>query len=136
MAEKLHRRCAAIARGDEADALLDSGHSPAYRWVERMLNLIETRGLSNPKNARNMALLNVAIYDATIAAWESKNAYNRQRPAIADRKYSHGHRDSAKPFIPVRTRNGSGSRVNNSRLSLPRRCGDFRHPARRPLVRL
>src|SRR5687767_12218655 len=28
-----------------------------YRWVERMLNLIETRGFSNPKNARNFALL-------------------------------------------------------------------------------
>ena len=58
---------------------------PAYRWVDRMLNLIETRGFSNPKNARNIALLNVAIYDATIAAWESKYAYNRQRPAVADR---------------------------------------------------
>jgi hypothetical protein len=57
---------------------------PAYRWVDRMLNLIETRGFSNPKNARNFALLNVAIHDATIAAWESKNAYNRQRPAVVD----------------------------------------------------
>lgn len=57
---------------------------PAYRWVDRMLNLIETRGFSNPKNARNFALLNVAIHDATIAAWESKYAYNRQRPAVVD----------------------------------------------------
>jgi membrane-associated phospholipid phosphatase len=58
---------------------------PAYRWVDRMINLIETRGFSNPKNARNLALLNVAMYDATIAAWDSKYAYNRQRPALADR---------------------------------------------------
>jgi membrane-associated phospholipid phosphatase len=58
---------------------------PAYHWVDRMLKLIETRGFSNPKNARNFALLNVAIYDATVAAWESKYAHNRQRPAVADR---------------------------------------------------
>jgi membrane-associated phospholipid phosphatase len=57
---------------------------PAYRWVEQMLNLIETRGFSNPKNARNLALLNVAMYDATIAAWDSKYAYNRPRPSAAD----------------------------------------------------
>jgi membrane-associated phospholipid phosphatase len=49
-----------------------------------MLNLIETRGFSNPKNARNFALLNVAMYDATIAAWDSKYTYNRVRPSIAD----------------------------------------------------
>ena len=44
-----------------------------------MLNLIETRGFSNPKNARNFALLNIAMYDATIAAWDSKYAYNGDR---------------------------------------------------------
>jgi membrane-associated phospholipid phosphatase len=57
---------------------------PAYRWVEQMLNLIETRGFSNPKNARNFALLNVAMYDATVAAWDSKYAYNRSRPSAID----------------------------------------------------
>lgn len=57
---------------------------PAYRWVDRMLNLIETRGFSNPRNARNFALLNIAMYDATVAAWDSKYAYNRPRPSVAD----------------------------------------------------
>jgi hypothetical protein len=57
---------------------------PAYRWVEQMLNLIETRGFSNPKNARNFALLNVAMYDATVAAWDAKYAFNRPRPSAAD----------------------------------------------------
>ena len=31
-----------------------------------------------------MALLNVAIYDATIAAWDSKYAHNRPRPGELD----------------------------------------------------
>lgn len=57
---------------------------PAYRWVEQMLNLIQARGFSNSRNARNFALLNVAMYDATIAAWDSKYAYNRPRPSVAD----------------------------------------------------
>lgn len=57
---------------------------PAYRWVDRMLNLIETRGFSNPKNARNFALINVAMYDATVAAWDAKYTYNRPRPSVAD----------------------------------------------------
>ena len=33
---------------------------------------------------RMMSLLNVAIYDATIAAWDSKYAYNRPRPGDLD----------------------------------------------------
>jgi membrane-associated phospholipid phosphatase len=57
---------------------------PAYRWVDRMVTLIETRGFSNPKNARNIALLNVAMYDATIAAWNAKYMYNRPRPSVTD----------------------------------------------------
>lgn len=57
---------------------------PTYRWVERVLNLIETRGFSNPKNARNFALLNVAMYDATVAVWDAKYTYNRPRPSVAD----------------------------------------------------
>ena len=58
--------------------------SPAYRWVELMLQQIYDRGMSSPRNARAMALMNIAMYDATIAAWDSKYAYNRLRPAQAD----------------------------------------------------
>jgi membrane-associated phospholipid phosphatase len=35
--------------------------------------------------SRGLSLLNVAIYDATIAAWDSKYAHNRPRPAEYDR---------------------------------------------------
>ena len=33
-----------------------------------------TEGMSSPRNARAMALMNIAMYDATIAAWDSKYA--------------------------------------------------------------
>jgi membrane-associated phospholipid phosphatase len=63
----------------------DAG-SPGYRWNEiamskglRRIGKIGAHG-----NYRMMALLNVAIYDATIAAWESKYAHNRRRPGEID----------------------------------------------------
>jgi hypothetical protein len=33
---------------------------------------------------RDLSLLHVAIYDAIVAAWESKHAYNRPRPSAFD----------------------------------------------------
>src|SRR5436190_5091317 len=56
----------------------DAG-SPGFRWIEMTYPL----GLSAP-NSRVWALVSVAIYDATVAAWDSKYAYNRPRPAQAD----------------------------------------------------
>src|SRR5262245_18993849 len=56
----------------------DAG-SPGFRWMEMTYPL----GLSAP-NTRAWALLSVAIYDATIASWDSKYAYNRPRPSQAD----------------------------------------------------
>jgi membrane-associated phospholipid phosphatase len=58
--------------------------SPSYRWVEIALNQIQTKGLSNPRNARALALMNIAIYDAMVSAWGSKYEFNRPRPAQVD----------------------------------------------------
>src|SRR5262249_11212373 len=44
----------------------DAG-SPAYRWIEMTYPLA-----SGATSARPLALLSVAIYDSTIAAWDSK----------------------------------------------------------------
>ena len=52
--------------------------APAYRWNEIALAAaIRTAAMTS----RVGALLNVAIYDATIAAWDAKYTYNRPRPA-------------------------------------------------------
>ena len=67
----------------DAVAYWDSG-APGYRWNE----LAVGKGLAGLPNAvrgyRMMALLNVAIYDATIATWNAKYHYQRPRPAAAD----------------------------------------------------
>lgn len=60
----------------------DAG-SPGYRWNEVAMQETVRAGL-DLLSYRLMALVNVAIYDATIAAWDAKYAYNRVRPALAD----------------------------------------------------
>lgn len=61
----------------------DSG-SPGYRW----LDLIAARHFDNQVVGayphRAYLYVSMAIYDATIAAWESKYFYNRARPSTLD----------------------------------------------------
>ncbi|HKR03969.1 MAG TPA: vanadium-dependent haloperoxidase [Bacteroidia bacterium] len=56
--------------------------APGYRWQDMMSKLWMTDTTNNGPRA-NM-LLGTAIYDATIAAWDTKYAYNRPRPFAAD----------------------------------------------------
>src|SRR5205085_6698968 len=58
----------------------DSG-PPGYRWNEIATNILVRNNITGPRGARLLSLLNVAIYDATIAAWDSKYVYNRPRPS-------------------------------------------------------
>ncbi len=61
----------------------DAG-SPGYRWNEEAMQLTRKAGYGPGDAYRVMALLNVAIYDATIACWDAKYAYRRARPATGD----------------------------------------------------
>jgi hypothetical protein len=57
----------------------DAG-APGYRWNE----LAIAQGLKEGillRAYRMLALLNVAIYDATIAAWDAKYTHSRPRPS-------------------------------------------------------
>ncbi|MBX3280417.1 MAG: phosphatase PAP2 family protein [Acidobacteria bacterium] len=58
----------------------DAG-SPSYRWNEIALNQIARANLNTPRGARVLALINVAIYDAMIAAWDLKYLHRRVRPS-------------------------------------------------------
>jgi membrane-associated phospholipid phosphatase len=60
----------------------DAG-SPSYHWVKEAVERVSnvTGGLTG---ARNIALANVAMYDALIAAWHWKYVYNRLRPSQVD----------------------------------------------------
>jgi PAP2 superfamily len=62
--------------------------SPAYRWNEMLTDTAAPQnfGAGGGLGIRAFSMLNVAIHDALIAAWDSKYAYNRRRPSEADRK--------------------------------------------------
>src|SRR5439155_2014270 len=60
----------------------DSG-APGYRWNEIAIAQGLKDGIAIAAY-RVLALVNVAIYDATVAAWDAKYAYNRPRPSETD----------------------------------------------------
>jgi membrane-associated phospholipid phosphatase len=74
--------------------------APSYRWVELALNQVETKPLSNPRNARALALMNIAVYDAMVAAWDSKYTYKRPRPARLDPAIATAIETPASPSFP------------------------------------
>jgi membrane-associated phospholipid phosphatase len=69
----------------------DSG-SPSYRWNEIAFK-VATDSSSSVVTERMLALLNVAIYDAMVAAWNSKYKHNRKRPTEVEAKLT--------PVVPV-----------------------------------
>ena len=60
----------------------DAG-SPGYRWNE-IATQQTLRAQMGPNAYRVLALMNGAIFDATVAAWGAKYAYDRPRPAETD----------------------------------------------------
>ncbi|MBO0947806.1 phosphatase PAP2 family protein [Fibrella forsythiae] len=58
--------------------------APGYHWTNWMSNLWMTN--PTPNGPFSNMLLNVAIYDATIVAWNTKFAHKRPRPFSADKR--------------------------------------------------
>jgi hypothetical protein len=58
--------------------------APGYHWQEMMTKLWQNDTSAGAAIA-NM-LMNVSIYDATIAAWDTKYAFKRPRPFTADKR--------------------------------------------------
>jgi hypothetical protein len=58
--------------------------SPAHRWNEMLIDTAVAQNLGAVPGIRSFAMLNVALHDALIAAWDSKYAHNRRRPGEAD----------------------------------------------------
>ena len=58
--------------------------SPSYRWSE--IAVAEHLRIGTPWQiaTRDLALMHIAIYDAMVAAWDSKYAYKRPRPSAVN----------------------------------------------------
>ncbi len=61
-------------------AYWDTG-APSYRWSEIAVAELLKNGTGWPVAVRDLALMHIAIYDALVAAWDSKYAYNRPHPS-------------------------------------------------------
>ena len=61
----------------------DAG-APPYRWIQIAQQEIAAHNLGGPAATRAISLVAVAMNDATVAAWASKYAYQRPRPAQFD----------------------------------------------------
>ena len=79
-AEELGRLVSQRAAAHDRIDYWDAG-PPSYRWVQLALDSVMAGPLKGLNAARSVALVNVAIYDATVAAWDTKFAYNRARPS-------------------------------------------------------
>jgi membrane-associated phospholipid phosphatase len=77
----------------------DAG-APGYRWIQLTEQLAVSEGLAAPLQTRALALVSAAIYDATIAAWDSKYTYNRPHPSEVDSTITTAIPPTASPSYP------------------------------------
>lgn len=64
--------------------------TPPGHWNVIAQDVAQSRGLDTVQNARLFALLNIALADAAITAWDAKYLYNFWRPITAIRQGSAG----------------------------------------------
>ena len=77
----------------------DAG-APGYRWMQLTEQLAVSEGLPTPLQTRALALVAAAIFDSTVAAWDSKYAFMRQRPGDIDPGLSTAANASMSPSYP------------------------------------
>jgi membrane-associated phospholipid phosphatase len=89
-AEMAELRSLQKQRTPQVRAIIDYWNAqPAFKpWIEKQLDLIQTRGTNTPRAHRGLALAQVAIYDAVVAAWHWKYRYDRLRPDLFDHSLS------------------------------------------------
>jgi membrane-associated phospholipid phosphatase len=73
---------------------------PAYRWNQIALDTMLRRTTPGPVAFRQLALLHAAIYDGTIAAWDSKYMYERPRPSLFDSSLTTAIDNPSSPSYP------------------------------------
>lgn len=69
----------------QIDSALFWDEGPATkRWTEIQLEMIKTHNTNPVRAARGIAMMHIAMYDALVAAWDSKYFYNRPSPSSVD----------------------------------------------------
>jgi membrane-associated phospholipid phosphatase len=109
-------------------AYWDTG-APSYRWSEIAIAEHLKNGASWQVSARDLALMHIAIYDAMVAAWESKYAYNRPRPSAVKADLTTIVMNPAYPSYPAAHAVAAGAASEVLAYIYPDRAGFFREKA-------
>jgi membrane-associated phospholipid phosphatase len=82
--EELHTLLDAVDDDMRAQIRYWSTNVPAYRWNKLASEEYFNRAIPHPIASYGLALMNIAIYDATVTAWDTKYTYMRPRPTELD----------------------------------------------------
>jgi hypothetical protein len=83
----------------EKIAYWDTG-APSFRWNEITVAECLKVAMGSPAASRSLTLVHIAMYDAIVAAWDSKYAHNRPRPSQFDPSLKTVLPDPASPAYP------------------------------------
>jgi membrane-associated phospholipid phosphatase len=128
LAEIAELKALADQRGAEVEAQVAywNAGAPSYRWIEIALAAHTQAQIGpNPRLARGMALLNVAVYDATVAAWDAKYTYNRRHPSEVDRTLTTLLEPSNSPSYPSEHAVVAGAAATILSYLFPDHADDF-----------
>lgn len=103
--------------------------APVYRWNELALAEMTAAGMNTMMTGRNLALVNAAISDATIAAWHAKYLYRRSRPTQLDRTLSAAIPVPASPSYPSEHAVAAGAASEVLAYLFPAKADIFRAKA-------
>jgi membrane-associated phospholipid phosphatase len=101
---------------------------PGYRWHEIALERWSKEKMPTPAPTwlpRVMSLLTVAVDDATVAAWDAKYAYSRQRPSEVDPTIVTAIAVGAEPSYPSEHAAAATAAADVLRYLFPQDAGRF-----------
>jgi hypothetical protein len=109
-------------------AYWDTG-APSYRWSEIAVAELIRRNTPAPLAMRDLALMHVAIYDAMVAAWDSKYAYNRPHPGAVAASLPAALANPPSPSYPAEHAAAAAAASEVLAYIIPDRSGFFRDKA-------
>lgn len=116
------------AAGRELIAYWDAG-PPAYRWNQLAVVALLGDNAYTHVAARSLALLHVALHDATVAAWDAKYAYRRPRPGAVDPGLETAVAVDATPSYPAEHAVAAGAASEVLAYLHPDRAAHYRERA-------
>jgi membrane-associated phospholipid phosphatase len=103
--------------------------APSFRWSEIAIAEHLKNGIGWPVAVRNLALMHIAIYDAMVAAWDSKYAYNRPHPNTVKTDLRTVMTNPPSPSYPAEHAVAAGAASEVLAYLFPDRAAFFRQQA-------